>query len=53
MPARKDENNSRRRTQVRELPRSEKELSKEEQQKVRGGIASIQDQTVRQEPPKI
>ncbi len=46
MPAKKDENNPRRRTQVKELPKSEKELSKEEQQKVKGGIASIQDQTV-------
>ncbi|HEY0079949.1 MAG TPA: hypothetical protein VGB73_15160 [Pyrinomonadaceae bacterium] len=53
MPAKKDEKNGQRRTQVKELPRPEKELSREEQQKVKGGIASIQDQTVRQQPPKI
>ena len=32
--------NSKRRTQVRDLPREEKELNKEEQKEVKGGIGS-------------
>ena len=33
--------NSKRRTQVRNLPREEKELNKEEQKEVKGGIGAI------------
>lgn len=35
------------RIKVEDLPQGEKELSAEEAKKVQGGIASIQDQTVR------
>ena len=37
MPEKKNENKSKRRTQVKELPKSEKELSKAEQKRVKGG----------------
>ncbi|HEY0078558.1 MAG TPA: hypothetical protein VGB73_07910 [Pyrinomonadaceae bacterium] len=37
MPEKKNENKPKRRTQVKELPKKEKALTKDEQKKVKGG----------------
>ncbi|HEY0078366.1 MAG TPA: hypothetical protein VGB73_06940 [Pyrinomonadaceae bacterium] len=41
MPEKKNENKPKRRTQVKELPKEEKELRKEEQKKVKGGHSGV------------
>ena len=41
MPEKKNENKPKRRTQVKELPKNEKELSKGEQKKIKGGPQTV------------
>ena len=37
MPAKQENNKPKRRTQIKELPKQEKELTKKEQKKIKGG----------------
>ena len=41
MAEKKDGETGKRRTQVRDLPKSEKELSKAEQKNVKGGVGAV------------
>ncbi|HEY0080616.1 MAG TPA: hypothetical protein VGB73_18575 [Pyrinomonadaceae bacterium] len=41
MPEKKDENKPGRRTQVKDIPKEQKELSKSEQKKVKGGARGL------------
>ncbi|HEY0077843.1 MAG TPA: hypothetical protein VGB73_04290 [Pyrinomonadaceae bacterium] len=42
MASKKEESKPKRRTQVKELPKEERELSKDEQKKVKGGSFNLQ-----------
>ena len=41
MPEKKNENKPKRRTQIKDMPKEQKELSKEEQKKVAGGKSYV------------